>query len=129
LLLLGGFDHHSLRPERWRQRAVGVPQSHENHILSAPLLFNIAMARRWPPCREDEQEIGSICRELGLSDLIARMPGGLQQMVGTVVGSFHKASAAASAWRGLSCSKQTCAFSTKALPRSILRPWTRCSSA
>ena len=82
LLLLGGFDHHSLRPERWRQRAVGVPQSHENHILSAPLLFNIAMARRWPPCREDEQEIGSICRELGLSDLIARMPGGLQQMVG-----------------------------------------------
>jgi len=24
LLLLGGFDHHSLRPERWRQRAAGV---------------------------------------------------------------------------------------------------------
>ena len=82
LLLLGGFDHHSLRPERWRQRAAGVPQSHENHILSASLLFNIAMARRWPPRSADEQEIESICRELGLSDLIARMPGGLQQMVG-----------------------------------------------
>ena len=82
LLLLGGFDHHSLRPERWRQRAAGVPQSHENHILSAPLLFNIAMARRWPPHAQDEQEIEAICRELGLSDLIARMPGGLQQMVG-----------------------------------------------
>jgi ATP-binding cassette, subfamily B, bacterial len=82
LLLLGGFDHHSLRPERWRQRAAGVPQSHENHILSAPLLFNIAMARRWPPRQEDEQEIEAICRELGLSDLIARMPAGLQQMVG-----------------------------------------------
>jgi len=82
LLLLGGFDHHSLRPERWRQRAAGVPQSHENHILSASLLFNIAMARRWPPRSEDEQEIEAICRELGLSDLIARMPGGLQQMVG-----------------------------------------------
>jgi ATP-binding cassette subfamily B protein len=82
LLLLGGFDHHSLRPERWRQRAAGVPQNHENHILSAPLLFNIAMARRWPPRPEDEQEIEAICRELGLSDLIARMPGGLQQMVG-----------------------------------------------
>jgi ATP-binding cassette, subfamily B, bacterial len=82
LLLLGGFDHHSLRPERWRQRAAGVPQSHENHILSAPLLFNIAMARRWPPRAEDEQEIEAICRELGLADLIARMPGGLQQMVG-----------------------------------------------
>ena len=82
LLLLGGFDHHSLRPERWRQRAAGVPQSHENHILSASLLFNIAMARRWPPRSEDEQEIEAICRELGLSDLIASMPGGLQQMVG-----------------------------------------------
>ena len=82
LLLLGGFDHHSLRPERWRQRAAGVPQSHENHMLSAPLLFNIAMARRWPPCPEDELEIEAICRELGLSDLIARMPGGMQQMVG-----------------------------------------------
>jgi ATP-binding cassette subfamily B protein len=82
LLLLGGFDHHSLRPERWRQRAAGVPQSHENHILSAPLLFNIAMARRWPPSGEDEHEIEAICRELGLSDLIARMPAGLQQMVG-----------------------------------------------
>jgi ATP-binding cassette subfamily B protein len=82
LLLLGGFDHHSLRPERWRQRAAGVPQSHENHILSASLLFNIAMARRWPPRSADEQEIEAICRELGLSDLIARMPGGLQQMVG-----------------------------------------------
>ena len=82
LLLLGGFDHHSLRPERWRQRAAGVPQSQENHILSAPLLFNIAMARRWPPRQEDEQEIEAICRELGLSDVIARMPGGLQQMVG-----------------------------------------------
>jgi ATP-binding cassette subfamily B protein len=82
LLLLGGFDHHSLRPERWRQRAAGVPQSHENHILSAPLLFNIAMARRWPPRAGDEQEIMEICRELGLSDLIARMPSGLQQMVG-----------------------------------------------
>jgi ATP-binding cassette subfamily B protein len=82
LLLLGGFDHHSLRPERWRQRAAGVPQSHENHIFSAPLLFNIAMARRWPPRPEDEQEIESICRELGLSDLIAHMPAGMQQMVG-----------------------------------------------
>ncbi len=63
LLLLGGFDHHSLRPERWRQRAAGVPQSHENHILSAPLLFNMAMARRWPPHAQDEQEIEAICRD------------------------------------------------------------------
>jgi ATP-binding cassette subfamily B protein len=82
LLLLGGFDHHSLRPERWRQRVASVPQSHENHILSAPLLFNIAMARRWPPNNDDVTEFEEICAELGLSGLLARMPAGIQQMVG-----------------------------------------------
>jgi ATP-binding cassette subfamily B protein len=82
LLLLGGFDHHSLRPERWRQRAASVPQSHENHILSAPLLFYIAMARSWPPSESDVAEIEEICGELGLSGLLARMPAGIQQMVG-----------------------------------------------
>jgi ATP-binding cassette subfamily B protein len=82
LLLLGGFDHHSLRPERWRQRVASVPQAHENHILSAPLLFNIAMARRWPPSSEDVIEFEQICAELGLSGLLARMPAGIQQMVG-----------------------------------------------
>lgn len=82
LLLLGGFDHHSLRPERWRQRVASVPQSHDNHILSAPLLFNIAMARRWPPSNADVQELEQICIELGLGPVLARMPAGLQQMVG-----------------------------------------------
>ena len=82
LLLLGGFDHHSLRPERWRQRAASVPQSHENHILSAPLLFNIAMARSWPPSESDIAEIEQICGELGLAGMLARMPAGIQQMVG-----------------------------------------------
>ena len=82
LLLLGGFDHHSLRPERWRQRVASVPQAHENHILSAPLLFNIAMARRWPPTSDDIAEYEQICAELGLSALLARMPAGIQQMVG-----------------------------------------------
>jgi ATP-binding cassette, subfamily B, bacterial len=82
LLLLGGFDHHSLRPERWRQRVASVPQSHENHILSAPLLFNIAMARRWPPNSDDVTDFEQICAELGLSGLLARMPAGIQQMVG-----------------------------------------------
>jgi len=82
LLLLGGFDHHSLRPERWRQRVASVPQSHDNHILSAPLLFNIAMARRWPPSDADITELTQICKELGLDSLLARMPAGIQQMVG-----------------------------------------------
>jgi ATP-binding cassette subfamily B protein len=82
LLLLGGFDHHSLRPQRWRQRVAAVPQNHENHVLSAPLLFNIAMARRWPPSDADIVEFQKICGELGLGSLLERMPAGIQQMVG-----------------------------------------------
>jgi ATP-binding cassette subfamily B protein len=82
VLLLGGFDHHSLGPERWRERAGGVPQFHENHVLSASLVFNLAMGRGWPPRPEDWREVEALCAELGLGDLLARMPAGLQQMVG-----------------------------------------------
>jgi len=54
------------------RRAAG----HENHILSASLLFNIAMARRWPPRSEDEQVRSRLsCRELGCPDLIAAHAG------------------------------------------------------
>ena len=82
VLLLGGFDHHSLGAGRWRERSGGVPQFHENHVLSAPLVFNLAMGRRWPPTQEDWREIQAISRELGLEALLERMPAGLQQMVG-----------------------------------------------
>jgi ATP-binding cassette, subfamily B, bacterial len=81
-LLLGGFDQHSLGLSRWRERAGGVPQFHENHVLSAPLAFNLAMGRGWPPTAEDWKELQTICSELGLDPLLARMPAGLQQMVG-----------------------------------------------
>jgi ATP-binding cassette subfamily B protein len=82
VLLLSGFDHHSLRPERWRQRSAGVPQTHENHLLSATLLFNLLMGRRWPPRAEDVAEAEAVCCALGLGPLLERMPAGLQQMVG-----------------------------------------------
>jgi ATP-binding cassette subfamily B protein len=82
VLMLGGFDHHSLGPERWRERSGGVPQFHENHVLSTSLVFNLAMGRGWPPRPEDWKEIEALCAQLGLSELLARMPAGLQQMVG-----------------------------------------------
>jgi ATP-binding cassette subfamily B protein len=82
VLMLGGFDHHSLGPERWRERSGGVPQFHENHVLATSLVFNLAMGRGWPPRPEDWKEVEALCRELGLSELLARMPAGLQQMVG-----------------------------------------------
>lgn len=82
VLLLGGFDHHAVGPERWRQRAGGVPQFHDNHVFAGSLLFNLLMGRRWPPRREDMEAAEAVCRELGLGPLLDRMPAGLAQTVG-----------------------------------------------
>ena len=59
-----------------------APQSYENHIFSGSLAFNLLMGRSWPPRREDLAEAQSVCCDLGLSDLLTRMPAGLDQMVG-----------------------------------------------
>jgi ABC-type transport system involved in cytochrome bd biosynthesis fused ATPase/permease subunit len=40
------------------------------------------MGRRWPPTAKDFQEADVVCRELGLGQLLDRMPAGLLQMVG-----------------------------------------------
>jgi ATP-binding cassette subfamily B protein len=40
------------------------------------------MGRQWPPQAADLTEAETICRELGLGDLLERLPGGLHQMVG-----------------------------------------------
>ena len=61
---------------------MSAPQYHENHILTGSLAFNLLMGRNWPPAFEDLAEAEAICRELGLGDLLERMPAGLQQMVG-----------------------------------------------
>jgi ATP-binding cassette, subfamily B, bacterial len=44
--------------------------------------INLLMGRRWPPLPSDLEEAENICRELGLEELLTRMPAGLQQMVG-----------------------------------------------
>ena len=82
LLLVGSMDHATLGADGWRRRVATAPQFHENHVLTETLAFNLLMGKRWPPATEDLQEAGIICGELGLGDLIARMPGGLLQMVG-----------------------------------------------
>jgi ABC-type multidrug transport system fused ATPase/permease subunit len=66
----------------WRGHVTGVPQYHDNHILLAPLAFNLLMGRRWPPTPEDLAEAETCCRELGLGTALDRMPAGLQQIVG-----------------------------------------------
>jgi ATP-binding cassette subfamily B protein len=82
LLLLEGLDWQTVGPDGWRRGVAAAPQFHENHVLSETFLFNLLMGRRWPPSMRDIADATEICRELGLGDLLKRMPAGLMQMVG-----------------------------------------------
>ena len=82
LLLLAGLDRHSLGLDGWRRRAVAAPQFQENHVLTDTFAFNLLMGREWPPRPGDFEEAEAVCRELGLGELLDRMPAGLLQMVG-----------------------------------------------
>jgi ATP-binding cassette subfamily B protein len=82
LLLLHGLDRATLGAQTWRKRVVAAPQFHDNYVLNGSFAFNLLMGRRWPPTAEDLQEAERLCRDLGLGDLITRMPGRLFQMVG-----------------------------------------------
>ncbi|QTA93677.1 ATP-binding cassette domain-containing protein [Desulfonema magnum] len=82
LHLLRGVDWQTIGIQEWRKRVVAAPQFHENHVLTETFSFNLLMGRRWPPTREALEEAQIICRELGLGDLLDRMPAGLQQTVG-----------------------------------------------
>ena len=82
LLLLQGLDLKTMGSQAWRQRIASVPQFHENHVLTDTFAFNLLMGRGWPATPQDLAEAEIICRELGLGELIERMPAGMQQMVG-----------------------------------------------
>ncbi|HSF19760.1 MAG TPA: ABC transporter ATP-binding protein, partial [Vicinamibacteria bacterium] len=82
LLLLHGLDRRSLGPEGWARTIACAPQFHENHVITETFAFNLLMGRRWPPRAEDMEEAESLCRELGLGDLLDHMPAGMLQMVG-----------------------------------------------
>jgi ATP-binding cassette, subfamily B, bacterial len=81
LLLMNGLDRHTLG-ESWHKLATEAPQFHENHILSGTLGFNLLMGRNWPASEEELAEARELCVELGLGDLLERMPSGMMQMVG-----------------------------------------------
>jgi ATP-binding cassette, subfamily B, bacterial len=82
LVLLRGLDRQTLGADGWRHRIVAAPQFQENHVLSETLAFNLLLGRRWPPSTDDLEEATALCRDLGLGELLGRMPGGLLQMVG-----------------------------------------------
>ena len=81
LLLINGLDRATLG-DQWHQLATSAPQFHENHVLSGSLGFNLLMGRDWPASTDDLAEAQALCDELGLGDLLARMPAGLLQAVG-----------------------------------------------
>jgi ATP-binding cassette subfamily B protein len=80
-LLLNGLDRQTLG-DNWHKLAAEAPQFHENHILSGTLGFNLLMGRNWPASDADLEEARALCGELGLGELLARMPSGLAQTVG-----------------------------------------------
>lgn len=79
-VLIGGRDVQSVSQAEWRRRVASAPQFHENHIFSNTLAFNI------DPVRGDladlSEEARQICSELGLDDVIGRMPQSVAQVVG-----------------------------------------------
>ena len=81
LLLLNGLDRHTLGAH-WHQLATEAPQFHENHILSGTLGFNLLMGRNWPASEAELAHARSLCVELGLGELLSRMPAGMMQMIG-----------------------------------------------
>jgi ATP-binding cassette, subfamily B, bacterial len=82
LVLLDQLDVDTVTVERWRRRVALVPQFHENHVMSDTFLFNLLMARAWPPAERDVKEAEAVCQALGLDRVLAAMPAGLLQVVG-----------------------------------------------
>lgn len=81
-LLIDGVDRATLGATAWRKRIAAAPQFHENHVLAETFMFNLFMGRRGALGPADLAEAEEICRELGLGDLLERMPAGMLQMVG-----------------------------------------------
>jgi ATP-binding cassette subfamily B protein len=82
IVLSGGLDLATLGELGWRKRVATAPQYHENHVLAAPLLFNLLMGRAWPARPQDIDEAIAVCEELGLGPVLSRMPAGVWEMMG-----------------------------------------------
>jgi ATP-binding cassette subfamily B protein len=82
LMLVDGLDRSVLGSAGWRSRVGMAPQPGSNYLVSGSLAFNLLMGRGWPAEDRDLIEAEEVCRELGLADLLDRMPCGLHQIVG-----------------------------------------------
>jgi ATP-binding cassette subfamily B protein len=63
-------------------KLVLCPQAADDHLLVGSLAFNLLLGRAWPASDDDRQAAESLVRELGLGDLLDRLPSGLDQIVG-----------------------------------------------
>jgi ATP-binding cassette subfamily B protein len=81
-LELGGRAVDEVGVQEWRRRVSLSPQFHENHLMLGSLGFNLLLGRRWPPTPTDLEDAWLLCRRLGLGPLLARMPSGLEEIVG-----------------------------------------------
>ncbi len=82
LILSQGVDIATVGATHWRKQVATAPQYHQNHVLAAPLLFNLLIGRNWPLRPGDAKEAAEVCGELGLGPLLERMPAGMMEMVG-----------------------------------------------
>jgi ABC-type multidrug transport system fused ATPase/permease subunit len=82
VLLLRGLDRATLGLSGWRRRVTAAPQFHENHVLSGTFAYNLLLGREWPVSAKSREDARAVCRELGLDELISRMPSGLDEMIG-----------------------------------------------
>jgi len=82
VVLIDGLDRSVVHADTWRQRVLMTPQAHDNYLIGGSLAFNLLLGRRWPPLQSDFAEAEDVCRELGLGDLLDRMPSRLNQTVG-----------------------------------------------
>ena len=82
LLLVDGLDRSVLGKAGWRRRIAMAPQAHDNYLVGGTLAFNLLLGRHGTPQQADLVEAEQVCRELGLGELLDRLPSGLHQMVG-----------------------------------------------
>ncbi|WP_426747054.1 ABC transporter ATP-binding protein [Myxococcus faecalis] len=82
VVLLRGLDMSTWTQDGWGAQIAGAPQFHENHIISGTLAMNLLLGRAWPHTQDDVKLARELCEELGLGELLQRMPAGILQMVG-----------------------------------------------
>lgn len=82
VLLLRGLDRSTFGMSGWRRRVTAAPQFHENHVLNGSFAYNLLLGREWPTSLEMREKAREICSELGLDELVSKMPAGLDELVG-----------------------------------------------